>query len=109
MWTARNDIFNAGLRQRLNQLVRQLQIQIFVPCSSCRLATARFARQNSPGNAGRFKNLLHRQRDRLAVRIEIQSASEPEQPFLRAIENRKGFAVDEFFTRVLSYSPWIVR
>src|SRR5258706_84743 len=68
-----------------------------------------FARQQSPGNSGRIQNLFHRQGDRLAMRIETQSAAEPEQPFLFSVENRKLIRVDQFLPRILGNAPRIVR
>ncbi len=109
MRVARDDVLYSRAPKRFDEFFGKLEKEIFISGTPCGLTTTSFARQHSPGNAGRIQNLFHRQGDRLAMRIETQSAAEPEQPFLFSVENRKLIRVDQFLPRILGNAPRIVR
>src|SRR5882762_4338349 len=106
---ARDDVLYSRAPKRFDEFCGKLEKKIFISGTPRRLTATSFTRQHSPGNSGRIQNLFHRQGDRLAMRIETQSAAEPEQPFLFSVENRKLIRGDQFLPRILGNAPRIVR
>src|ERR1700676_3606573 len=105
---ARNDVLHPRVCERSTEFFGKFQEKIFISGAPCRFTATSFSHQNSPGNTGRIKNLLHRKGDGLPVGIETESTAEPEQPFLLPVEDRKSIRVDQLLPRIVGDAPGIV-
>ena len=85
--------------------LRKLHEQVLVARAPRRLTAAGFTRQHAPGDGGGIENLLHGRGNCLAVLIETQSAAQPEEPFLAAVENGELLRGSKRFCRVSCVAP----